>query len=676
MKTAVALLLIIVVSSSAVMGVLAVRGYFNADPSNTPEQHTPPTQLPTSVFATLSTPTSPPLGALVVPDDYPTISKAVAAAHDGQAIFVRRGQYNESVTVDKSVWLIGENQTVVDANSLAECFIICHSNVNVTGFTFQNTPTPATGEWWQQMQGIGVPVQLADIQIQNAQFCYIYANNLTGSAAGVQLIDASQNAIITNRISGNGAGVIIESSSGNYVQSNIFSKGGTAVNLRNDASANIVVDNTIYDANFAIYLDSAHENTLKGNKVTHCLYGFGVTGTEVSDYVNYVDASNIVEGKPIYYMVGESGGVVPADAGAVVLVNCVDMTVQDAVLPLGQKEITLVNTNNSLVKANIPASTDAALLKANYMPQPPLHILLFYCFNNSLVDNQATIHLNCSSGNTLSANTGVMHLTYSDNNQVTANNVTSLYFDVKEANGIVLEHSSGNVVKQNTVCGNAAGIVIVGTSSGNIIMQNNIASNAQGGIMVSTVLSNLMGSTNENDPNKLNANIIYGNAITRNGNQGMLECGYGTQILGNTFSENSNCGLQLTNCYGTIIEGNVIDGIFFGIMGNNTRNVIVAANTINRPFASYCVWLITAYPAVFYHNNFYGAINFSHYADNFKNSSVSDAVACMWENGGEGNYWSGNNGSAPYDIGFGFYDNHPLTSPFDISQAIPSPPPV
>lgn len=683
----------LLVLSVLVVG-LVINSYFNESNSsfNSPSSKIPAVAIETQPPAnpepspTFVTPSTPPAGSIIVPDNFSTISQAIANASDGQTIFVRKGYYNESVTVDKSLWLIGENQTLIDAHSVGVDILISHNNVNVTGFTLQNTPAPATGSWLEQMQGIGISKQLADIQIINSQYCNIYANNLTNSIAAVHLENASQNTIINNNILGNSKGVDIDRSTNNCIQNNFFMGGGTAVSLKNAASNNSILNNTVTNANYAIYLDSAYGNTLRNNKLTHNLRGFGVTGNTISAFVNMVDASNTIDGKPIYYLVGKSNGIVPSDAGCVVLVNNVNMAVQNATLPLGSQEIVLVNTNNSVVKANTVANTDTVLLNANYMPQPPLHIFLYSCFNNDLINNQGTILLNYSSSNRLTGNTGAMHLYRSDNNKIVANNLTPVLFDVSEWNGVTLDASSNNLIKQNTISENAAGISVENGASNNMIIGNNINGNHQGGIVVHSNASDLFGSSGTFDPTIPSFNTIFGNNVTRNGNEGILDCGYNTQIVGNTFTKNGNCGVQLTNSQNTTITGNVIDGFFFGLMGNSTRNVMVVANniTINNAYSPYCVWLLTAYPATFYHNNFLGPINFSHFADNYKNSTVSDAVNCVWDNGSQGNYWIAYNGTdvngdgvgdTPYSIGFGYYDNYPLMTPYDITQAIPPTPP-
>ncbi|MGD2065858.1 MAG: hypothetical protein PVI43_01645, partial [Candidatus Bathyarchaeota archaeon] len=97
-------------------------------PNNSSFPHMPAQEPPTS--------TSSGIDALVVPDDYPTIQQAVDSASDGDTVFVKNGQYNETVTIAKSLLLLGEDKqsTIIDANSVGPDLLILHDNVNVTGF--------------------------------------------------------------------------------------------------------------------------------------------------------------------------------------------------------------------------------------------------------------------------------------------------------------------------------------------------------------------------------------------------------------------------------------------------------------------------------------------------------------------------------------------------------------
>lgn len=685
MKKAVALPIgLILVLSVLVVGFVA-NGYLisSSNPPNPMQTGTPPPSASEVPIDNLITPTSPPEGALIVPDDYSTISSAVAAASEQQAIFVRAGQYNESVALTKSVWLIGEAGAQIDAHSLTPDITVNHDNVNVTGFTLRNTPTPATGTLYEQMQGIGVSVQLEDIKIVNCQNCNIYSNTLKSSIAGVQLQNASHNTVAKNTFLDN-SGLAVNGSTGNRLWSNVLVCTGMALRMVNNSSGNNIVGNTITNATYAIYIDSSSGNTLRNNTLTHNFRSFCVTGNNPADYLNTVDSTNRIDCKPIYYLVDESDKTIPIDAGAVVLVNCRNIVVKNLVLPLGTNEITLVNTNNSLIKSNAITLSDPAQLTAGYTPQPPMHISLLKCFNNSIEENWANIVMNYSDGNVLTGNHGVMCLTNSDSNRITSNQITVTYFDVYYSIGIQLSASSGNIIKQNNITdNNGAGILVTNGASNNLIVQNQISHNTPG-IFVTANIQDMFNQPSISDPTMPSSNVVYGNTLTDNSNQGIMDSGYCTQIIGNTLTSNSNCGLELTNSQNSTIMGNSIDGIFLGVMGNHTQNVRLVANTItvNR-FSSYCIWLLSAYPVTFYHNNFYGGINFSHYADNYMNSTAPDGVACIWDNGSQGNYWKSYSGAdadfngvgdTPYPLGFGYYDNYPLTAPFDIASAVSSPP--
>jgi len=206
-------------------------------------------------------PLSPPANAVIVPDDYPTIQQAVTYASNGSMVFVRTGTYNETVTIDKPLWLAGENKesTVIDAHSIGPDVLICSNSVNVTGFCMLNTPTPAKGNWL--VPGYEYPTQRPNIQICNASHCNIYGNSLTNSSSGVRIENSSQNNVIGNAISENINGVKLASSADNCVARNEISGGDSGIVLDSSIN-NTVIDNIITGILLVRFISILHLKTL------------------------------------------------------------------------------------------------------------------------------------------------------------------------------------------------------------------------------------------------------------------------------------------------------------------------------------------------------------------------------------------------------------------------------
>ncbi|HLN45944.1 MAG TPA: right-handed parallel beta-helix repeat-containing protein [Candidatus Sulfotelmatobacter sp.] len=299
---------------------------------------------------------TPPAISIYVPDNYSTIQQAIDIASSGAAIFVRIGQYNAPVTVNKDVWLIGENgQFKIDAHSIGVDLLICHNDVNITGFDLTNTPTPATGTWLEQMQGIGLSKQLPAIQVTNSQNCNIYNNKISSSSDAIALDNSSKINIFNNEL--HGCGIQLTNSSSNKIIRNNLVTGGTGIKL-DTSKNNILVNNTIRDMAEGIWLYSSSKNTLRSNTLINNYGSFSVTGYNFDVYDNNVDVSNTIEGKPIYYWIGKANEVVPSDGACIVLVNCTGMTVQNSVLSLGFGGLVLVNTNNSTIQGVTLATQD------------------------------------------------------------------------------------------------------------------------------------------------------------------------------------------------------------------------------------------------------------------------------------------------------------------------------
>src|SRR5271157_2481867 len=216
-----------------------------------------------------------------------------------------------------------------------------------------------------------------------------------GSGTGI-LLSGMANVTVENvKVTDFEYGIWLMSSSNNTVSGN-------------DASNNV----------YGIYLESSSSNTLKNNTMVDNTYNFGlVAGADISFFVNYVDTSNIVDGKPVYYLIDKLNVSVPLDAGYLALVNCTNITVQNLNLTSNEQGMLLAYTTFSTITGNNVTNSNNDGIE------------LFQSSSNTVYGNNA-------------ANNGGdgIYLYSSSGNVVYGNNVTS------NGDGIDLYYSPSNTI--------------------------------------------------------------------------------------------------------------------------------------------------------------------------------------------------------------------------------------
>jgi parallel beta-helix repeat protein len=486
------------------------------------------------------------------------------------------------------------------------------------------------------------------------QTCSWSPDGLRLAFVGVEWHIPKCDMIINNTISYNKQqGINLQGAIGVLVEDNQIHNNGDGLVLsgaRNDS----IVDNVITDnAGVGVYLNMAGSNFLRSNNMTDNGLNFCVDWQASEDYMNDVDESNTVNGKPIYYWINQSDRQVPTDAGCVLLVNSTNMLVEN--LPNLEHNgfgVELYATTNSTIR-NVTASNNAN------------GIYLYLSNGTTILNNTASNNAN-----------GILLLNSKDN--VLRDNVmmqNQIDFGAAVLGPHVLEDWINDVDESNTVEGKPVyywvdqhdrtvpsdgGLVYLIFCSAISVKDMDISDNLFGVCMIGTYNSTV---ENVNVQNCALGFLLFGST-------------------GNTIDNNT-----VTNGQSFVWNGMTIlasDGIVLLMSNDNT----VTSNTISNmqdpagpptpqegpPPPGVGIWLMGENNRVF-HNNF---VNNTHHA------IAAYSPSNMWDDGypSGGNYWSdyagvdlhsgqyqnetGSDGmgDTPYAIEANNTDHYPLMNPW------------
>lgn len=194
---------------------------------------------------------------LTVPDQYLTIQSAIDNASVGDTVFVKAGTYYETLVLDKSLALIGEdkNTTIINANyAVATLIDVKASDVTIAGFTVTNC------------SGYTAPVpQPNGITLQSSMNCNISNNIICGIryGNGISLEPSLTSALVKP--------------SNNIIAGNYITNCGASGIHVSGGSVNLIQENTVVNNSFGVSLDDeSHNNTIVGNYLANSTYNYGL----------------------------------------------------------------------------------------------------------------------------------------------------------------------------------------------------------------------------------------------------------------------------------------------------------------------------------------------------------------------------------------------------------------
>jgi parallel beta-helix repeat protein len=185
------------------------------------------------------------------------------------------------------------------------------------------------------------------IYLENCENNTIDKNEVAYVCQGICVKLSNNNSIVENNVTKTGPyAIYLEYSDHNYIKWNVLKDNEITLQL-SDSCCNIVDGNRIMNNKWGLLLWFSSNNNLKNNNITANWFNFGVFGQEIRHFINDVDVTNLVDGKPVYYWINEYEREVPPDAGYVAIINSTDIYIRNLSLTSNYQGALLAYSNNT-----------------------------------------------------------------------------------------------------------------------------------------------------------------------------------------------------------------------------------------------------------------------------------------------------------------------------------------
>jgi parallel beta-helix repeat protein len=307
----------------------------------------------------------------------------------------------------------------------------------------------------------------------------ISGNNLFGNGSAIDLAFASQNNIEENNVFQNNRwGISLFESKQNKISDNeAFENYEKGLFLIKNSENNVIVGNYFSHNGSGIILDYSSNNFLRKNSMEKNKYNFGIgIDTGECGFEQDIDTSNTVDGKPIYYLMGEKEKVIDknTNVGYLAVINSENVVIKDLTFKNNHQGILLVNCKDSKIE-NIIAEDNVYGIELIYSSHNQIAknmisknigigIFLDGCSHNEISENEISEN---SEGITLY---GPSIFPIESYNTIFKNNISKNNF------GISLDNVSKETIKENNVSENEIALEI-SYSENNLIYHNNFINN-------------------------------------------------------------------------------------------------------------------------------------------------------------------------------------------------------
>lgn len=194
-------------------------------------------------------------------EQFKTINQAVAAAKSGDSILVQKGIYKEgTITVEKSLTIIGLQRPVIDGEQKAEIFVINANYVRIKGFKIINS-------------GRDEVKSIAAIRLNSSRFSIVENNIIENNYFGVYVQGGyrcliQHNKITTNRGSSQeniGDGIHLLGSVEIWVKNNFISGHKDGIYLEKNKKCFVFKNLSRKNLRYGLHFMFSNESVYTGN---------------------------------------------------------------------------------------------------------------------------------------------------------------------------------------------------------------------------------------------------------------------------------------------------------------------------------------------------------------------------------------------------------------------------
>ena len=366
-----------------------------------------------------------------------SVALKVQKVEAGEIIYIRE---NGNVEGTDKIQRDGNVYTFTD--NISDEIVVERNNIVVDGADYTLQGTGAEGSNGIELaRRSNVTVKNMEIKafwygilLYDSSIIIISGNKITNNGwIGIALSDSFNIIISGNKITNSLIGLFSMESLNNFSNNNTISGNNVTanylfgINLGGSSNNCISGNNVTANNDSGIVLSGSSNNVLRNNVMADNRFNFAVFGSALSDFMNDVDTSNTVDGKPIVYLINQQNLSIDPQTypniGYLAVINSTNITIRCLHMKNNYQSVLLAYTNESLVQ-NVTTTNNHA------------GISLVSSSNNSIT------------GSTIANNEYGIHLCNSSSNTINGNKITN------NNRGIWLQESSNNKFHHNTFLDN------------------------------------------------------------------------------------------------------------------------------------------------------------------------------------------------------------------------------